>query len=90
MIYKQIKKLLVSLLITIKMYKRQFIIKQEGDNIMESIGNILSMLDYVLDTTRKRHIAGGVLMSISLLFGGLALTVMTIKEEQEEGFHEQI
>jgi len=62
----------------------------EGDNIMESIGNILSMLDYVLDTTRKRHIAGGVLMSISLLFGGLALTVMTIKEEQEEGFHEQI
>lgn len=57
---------------------------------MESIGNILSMLDYVLDTTRKRHIAGGVLMSISLLFGGLALTVITIKEEQEEDFHEQI
>jgi len=39
------------------------------------------MLDHALNTKAKRHIAGGVLMSISLLFGGLALTIMTLKTE---------
>ena len=48
---------------------------------MDKLENILSMLDYALDTRRKRHIAGGVLMSVSLLFGGLALTVMSLKTE---------
>ena len=38
-------------------------------------------MDYILDTKRKRHITGGILLSASLLFGGLALTVMTIKTE---------
>lgn len=47
------------------------------------------MLDYVLDTNRKRHIAGGILLSVSLLFGGLALTVMTIKAEEEPEYNEQ-
>lgn len=46
---------------------------------MEIVENIISSLDYVLDTKRKRHIAGGILISISMLFGGLAFTVMTIK-----------
>lgn len=41
------------------------------------------MLDNCLDTKEKRHIAGGVLMSISLLFGGLALTIITIKTEEK-------
>lgn len=45
---------------------------------------IVSMLDHSLNTKRKRHIAGGVLMSISLLFGGLALTILTIKSEDEQ------
>lgn len=45
---------------------------------------IVSMLDHSLNTKRKRHIAGGVLMSISLLFGGLALTILTIKSEEEQ------
>ncbi len=48
---------------------------------MEGIGNFISMMDYILDTNRKRHITGGILLSASLLFGGLALTVMTIKTE---------
>lgn len=39
------------------------------------------MLDETLNTRAKRHIAGGVLLSISLLFGGLAVTIMTIKTE---------
>lgn len=42
------------------------------------------MLDDALDTKAKRHIAGGVLLSISLLFGGLAITIMTIKTEDNK------
>lgn len=41
------------------------------------------MLDESLNTRKKRHIAGGVLMSISLLFGGLALTIITLKTEEQ-------
>lgn len=49
---------------------------------MERLDGILSMLDYALNTKKKRHIAGGILVSVSLLFGGLALTVMTLKTEE--------
>lgn len=42
------------------------------------------MLDLSLNTNRKRHIAGGLLMSISLFFGGVAITIMTIKTEEKE------
>ena len=45
---------------------------------MEGIDNIIYMLDEMLDTPRKRHITGGILLSISALFGGLAITVMAI------------
>lgn len=51
---------------------------------MDSLGNIIYMLDGILDTRRKRHITGGILVSISLLFGGLAFTVITIKNEEDE------
>lgn len=51
---------------------------------MESLENIISILDEVLNTKRKRHITGGILLSISMLFSGLALTVMTIKNEENE------
>lgn len=50
---------------------------------MDSLDSLIYMLDDVLNTRRKRHIAGGILMSISALFGGLAITVMTIKPEEE-------
>lgn len=43
---------------------------------------LVTMIDHALNTNRKRHIAGGVLMSISLLFGGLALTILTVKNEE--------
>ena len=42
------------------------------------------MLDQSLNTRKKRHITGDVMLSISLLFGGLALTIMTIKNENEQ------
>ena len=51
---------------------------------MDRLEAILSMLDKILDTRRKRHIAGGVLMSASLLFGGLAVTILTLKQEELE------
>ena len=50
---------------------------------MDRLGEIVSMLDYALNTKTKRHIAGGILMSISLLFGGLALTIITLKPEED-------
>ena len=50
---------------------------------MYKLEELLSMLDMSLNTRKKRHIAGGVLMSISLLFGGLAVTIMTLKTEDE-------
>lgn len=37
--------------------------------LMGGFGNFISMMDFILDTKRKRHITGG-----------LALTVMTINE----------
>lgn len=49
---------------------------------MHKLGEILSMLDHSLNTRKKRHITGGVLLSISLLFGGLAITIMTIRDEK--------
>ena len=48
---------------------------------MLTIDEMIAVLDAMLNTKRKRHIAGGVLLSLSLLFGGLSATVMTIKEE---------
>lgn len=43
----------------------------------------LIMIDESLSSKRRRHIIGGVLLSISLLFGGLAFTAMTFKVEEE-------
>ena len=41
------------------------------------------MVDAILDTGRKRHIAGGILLSLSLLFGGLSVTVPILKDKQK-------
>ena len=49
---------------------------------MEGLDNIIYMLDEMLDTKRKRHITDGILLSISALFGGLAITVMSIGKEE--------
>lgn len=50
---------------------------------MDSLDSILSLLDCAINSERKRHMAGGILLSVSLLFGGLAFTVMTTKMETE-------
>lgn len=62
-----------------------------GDIHVNRLEGLLTMLDYTLNTKKKRHIAGGILMSISVLFGGLAITVITLKVEEErdeQGFIE--
>jgi len=51
---------------------------------MERFEHILSILEGSLNTKRKRHIAGGILMSVSLLFCGLAFTVTTLKISEED------
>lgn len=56
----------------------------QGVTDMEGIENFISMLDYILDTKRKRHITGGLLLSGALLFGGLAMTVMSIRDDEED------
>lgn len=51
---------------------------------MYRLEEIVTMLDHALNTKTKRHIAGGLLFSISLLFGGLAVTIFTLKTEEDE------
>lgn len=48
---------------------------------MDFMDAFIFSLDNMLDTKRKRHIIGGILLSASALFGGLAVTVFTIKNE---------
>lgn len=51
---------------------------------MDRLNYIVAMLERTLGTRSKRHIMGGALVSVSLLFGGMALTVMTLKTDIEE------
>jgi len=56
-----------------------------------NFAELVSMMDYALNTRRKRHIAGGALLSAALLFGCLAVTVISIADtenEEEEGIDE--
>ena len=51
---------------------------------MDRLNYIVAMLEKTLETRTKRHILGGALISVSLLFSGLALTVMTLKTDEKE------
>lgn len=42
------------------------------------------MLQMSLSTKKKRHITGGVFLSLSLFFGGLAVTAITLKPDDKE------
>lgn len=57
---------------------------------MNRLEGVMASLEYLLNNKRKRHIMGGILMSASLLFAGLAFTIMTLKQEdQKEKENEQ-
>lgn len=50
--------------------------------LTERLDSFITMVGYSLDTKRKQHLVGGILVSVALLFGGLAVTVITIKSEE--------
>ena len=51
---------------------------------MDRLEDILSILEFALDTRRKKHIVDRILMCVSLWFGGLALTVITLRMEDDD------
>ena len=51
---------------------------------MDILDDFISTVDTMLDSRRKRHITGGILLSAALLFGGLASNVVTIQTDEEE------
>ena len=50
---------------------------------MDVFESFIYALDCIMNTKRKRHIVGGILLSASLLFGGLSVTVFTINNEED-------
>jgi hypothetical protein len=57
-----------------------------GVNRLEGV---MVSLEYILSNKKKRHIMGGILLSASLLFAGLAFTIITLKQEEEDDVGEQ-
>ena len=49
---------------------------------MDRLEYALTVASRMMANKRKRHIIGGALISVSMLFGSLALTVMSIKNEE--------
>lgn len=48
--------------------------------IMERIEKFIHLLDSMLDTKRKRHIIGGLLLSASIFLSGLAVTAISLQK----------
>ena len=57
---------------------------EERSKPMNNIEYMMETINNLLDSKEKRHILGGILLSVSLLFGGLAITAITVKEEKNE------
>lgn len=51
---------------------------------MDHIKKFITTLEHLVSTKKKRHIVGGILLSTSVFLGGLALTVMSAKVEENE------
>lgn len=49
---------------------------------MDHAKKFIATLEHLLSTKKKRHIVGGILLSASIFLGGLALTVMSTKVEE--------
>lgn len=57
---------------------------------MNRLEGVMASLEYLLNNKRKRHIMGGILMSASLLFAGLAFTIITLKQEENDNDEQYI
>lgn len=67
------------------MYEDEFAYgREQKKSPFEKADNVVYLIDGMLNTPTKRHIVGGILLSVSFLFGGLAITAMTIKEDENE------
>ena len=51
---------------------------------MERLEILLEFVEESLSTDKRRHIVGGILLSVSLLFGSLAITVMVMDQKEKE------
>lgn len=49
---------------------------------MDHAKKFIATLEHLVSTKKKRHIVGGILLSASIFLGGLALTVMSTKVEE--------
>lgn len=45
--------------------------------------SFLEIMEYTLATKQRRHVVGGLLLSMSALFCGCAITLMTINKEEK-------
>lgn len=57
---------------------------------MERIKRFVLTIEHLINTKRKKHIVGGLLLSLSIFLAGLALTVMTTKIEEEVYYYEKL
>lgn len=57
---------------------------------MERAKRLLSTIDHLMSTRRKRHIIAGALLSAALFAGGLAATVLSIKGDEYEEIYKEI
>lgn len=57
---------------------------------MERAKRLLSTIEHLMSTKRKRHIIAGALLSAALFMGGLAGTVLSIKGDEYEQIYKEI
>ena len=57
---------------------------------MNRLEGVMASLEYILNNKKKRHILGGILMSASLLFAGLAFTIITLRQEENDNDEQYI
>lgn len=55
---------------------------------MERTKKLLSTIEHLISTKRRRHIIAGVLLSAALFAGGLAATVLSIKIDEKDEYEQ--
>lgn len=53
---------------------------------MESMKRLLSTIEHLISTKRRRHIVAGTLLSTALFAGGLAITVLSMKFDEKDEY----
>lgn len=49
----------------------------------ERLEKLIGMIDYIISSKRRRHLAGGLLLGLSSFFGVIAITAMTLSIDEE-------